>query len=259
MEKDILAKVRKLNWVLKEATRGIFSFSQLCEILSDLMDANVYIINARGKVLGVYYKIKADSATILDPETGSERLPEEYSEALLKITDTKANLWGEEVLEVFRYDVNTKDKFHTFIPIVGGDERLGTLFVTRYEPAFNDEDLVLGEFGATVVGLEIQRRINIQNEEEERNTEIVKMAVSTLSYSESEAIQKIFEELDGQEGILVASKIADRSRITRSVIVNALRKLESAGIIESKSLGMKGTHIRVLNQKFYEQLDKLNR
>jgi len=79
-----------------------------------------------------------------------------------------------------------------------------------------------------------------------------------LSYSESEAIQKIFEELNGVEGILVASKIADRSRITRSVIVNALRKLESAGIIESKSLGMKGTHIRVLNQKFYEQLDKLN-
>jgi len=259
MEKEILSKVRKLNWVLKEGTKGVFSFKELCEILSDLTDANVYILNSRGKVLGVYYKIEADSSTVLDPETGSERLPEEYSDALLKISDTKANLFGEEVLEIFKYDFNTKDKYHTFIPIVCGTERLGTLFLTRYSPEFSDEDLVLGEFGATVVGLEIQRRINLQNEEEERNTEIVKMAVSTLSYSESEAIQKIFEELDGQEGILVASKIADRSRITRSVIVNALRKLESAGIIESKSLGMKGTHIRVLNQKFYEQLDKLNR
>ena len=32
----------------------------------------------------------------------------------------------------------------------------------------------------------------------------------------------IFDELDGDEGILVASKIADRVGITRSVIVNAL-------------------------------------
>jgi len=258
MEKEILSKVRKLNWVLKEGTKGVMSFTELCEVLSELTDANVYILNTKGKVLGVYYKIKADSSAIYDPETGAEKIPAEYNDALLKIKDTKANLYGEEVLEVFKYDINTKDKYHTFIPIIGGDERLGTLFLTRYSPEFNDEDLVLGEFGATVVGLEIQRRINLQNEEEERNTEIVKMAVSTLSYSESEAIQKIFEELNGVEGILVASKIADRSRITRSVIVNALRKLESAGIIESKSLGMKGTHIRVLNQKFYEQLDKLN-
>ena len=124
-----------------------------------------------------------------------------------------------------------------------------------YEPKFSEEDLVLGEVGATAIGLEIQRVKTLEQEEENRSEEIVKMAISALSYSENEAVQRIFEELDGDEGILVASKIADRSRITRSVIVNALRKLESAGVIESKSLGMKGTHIKVLNQKFYEQLD----
>ena len=62
------------------------------------------------------------------------------------------------------------------------------------------------------------------------------MAIGTLSYSEIEAVEQIFSELDGTEGLLVASKIADRSGITRSVIVNALRKLESAGVIESRSL-----------------------
>ena len=52
---------------------------------------------------------------------------------------------------------------------------------------------------------------------------VVKSAVSTLSFSEMEAITHIFDELNGMEGILVASKIADRVGITRSVIVNALR------------------------------------
>jgi transcriptional pleiotropic repressor len=40
------------------------------------------------------------------------------------------------------------------------------------------------------------------------------------------------------------------------VIVNALRKLESAGIIESRSLGMKGTYLKVLNSRFKEELTK---
>ena len=86
-----------------------------------------------------------------------------------------------------------------------------------------------------------------------------KSAISTLSYSEQEAIIHIFEELDGQEGVLVASRIADRVGITRSVIVNALRKFESAGVIESKSSGMKGTYIKVLNDAVYDQLKEIRR
>ena len=67
----------------------------------------------------------------------------------------------------------------------------------------------------------------------------------------------IFEELGGNEGVLVASKIADRVGITRSVIVNALRKLESAGVIESKSSGMRGTYIKVLNELIFDELNNV--
>ena len=55
-------------------------------------------------------------------------------------------------------------------------------------------------------------------------------------------------------GTLVASKIADKAGITRSVVVNALRKFESAGVIESRSSGMKGTYIKVLNDAIYGEL-----
>ena len=79
----------------------------------------------------------------------------------------------------------------------------------------------------------------------------------TLSFSELEAIIHIFDELDGDEGILVASKIADRVGITRSVIVNALRKFESAGVIESRSSGMKGTYIKVLNEVIFDELEEI--
>ena len=104
--------------------------------------------------------------------------------------------------------------------------------------------------------MEIQRRKSLEREEE-REIAMVQMAIGTLSYSEIEAVQQIFAELDGDEGLLVASKIADRSGITRSVIVNALRKLESAGVVESRSLGMKGTRIKITNSKFKDELNKM--
>ena len=61
------------------------------------------------------------------------------------------------------------------------------------------------------------RSVNEESAEEERKVSIVKSAISTLSFSELEAIIHIFEELEGSEGILVASRIADRVGITRSV------------------------------------------
>ena len=72
-----------------------------------------------------------------------------------------------------------------------------------------------------------------------------------------EAITHIFDELNGMEESLVASKIADRVGITRSVIVNALRKFESAGVIESRSSGMKGTYIKVLNDAVFDEIEEL--
>ena len=194
---------------------------------------------------------------ISDTETGSEVLPEEYNEELMRVRETTANLSGDEALRIFKYDYDTADKLHTIIPILGGGQRWGTLVLTRYSPSFEEEDLVIGEYGATIVGMEIQRRKSLEREEEEREIAMVQMAIGTLSYSEIEAVQQIFAELDGDEGLLVASKIADRSGITRSVIVNALRKLESAGVVESRSLGMKGTRIKITNSKFKDELNKM--
>ena len=55
----------------------------------------------------------------------------------------------------------------------------------------------------------------------------------------------------------MASRIADKAGITRSVIVNALRKFESAGVIESRSSGMKGTNIKVINDAVFDELRQI--
>lgn len=78
-----------------------------------------------------------------------------------------------------------------------------------------------------------------------------------MSHSEVQAAICILKALKGKsDGLLVASKIADNKRFTRSLIVNALRKLQSAGLIESKSLGMKGTFIKILSPALFEEFRK---
>ena len=187
------------------------------------------------------------------------QFPEEYTQNLFNVKETSSNLDIDS--EYTAFPVENQELFRsgltTIVPIIGGGERLGTLILARLEARFEDDDLILGEYGATVVGMEILREKAEEIEVEARSKAVVQMAISSLSYSELEAIEHIFEELDGNEGLLVASKIADRVGITRSVIVNALRKLESAGVIESRSLGMKGTYIKVLNDKFLLELEKL--
>ena len=171
--------------------------------------------------------------------------------------ETLENLTGEKVLEVFPYEQGRLEKYTTIVPILGSGQRLGTLVVSRYNDKFTDDDLVISEYSATVIGMEILRGLSEEMEVEMRKTAVVQMAIGTLSYSELEAVEHIFKELEGNEGLLVASRIADRVGITRSVIVNALRKFESAGVIESRSLGMKGTHIKILNDKLIPELKKV--
>ncbi len=256
MISDLLAKTRQLNKVLQTTDETPVVYANLSELLKDVLGSNVYIVDARGKVLGTSFVNVEESAVVTDEKTQEQYFPKSYNDSLLEIKDTRYNITKEKLLEIFENEINSYLKFATIVPIQGGGNRLGTLVLARQTDLFNDEDLVLAEYAATVVGMEIIREERKTMEMEIRRKAMVKMAIETLSYSELEAMIHIFKELEGNDGILVASKIADRVGITRSVIVNALRKFESAGVIESRSLGMKGTHIRILNEYLLEELFK---
>ncbi len=257
MASEVLQKTRKINKILQTSGGSSVSFDLLSRALGEVLSSNVYVVSAKGKVLGLYLNDAEDSSVIEDEATKQKKFPDEYTENLLSVTETQENITGDVLLKIFPLEHNRVHKYSTVVPILGSGQRLGTLVLSRYNELYNDDDLVVSEYSATVVGLEILRAIGEELEEEMRKKAVVQMAIGTLSYSELDAVEHIFEELDGREGLLVASKIADRVGITRSVIVNALRKFESAGVIESRSLGMKGTHIKVLNDKLIEELKKL--
>ena len=255
MSVQLLDKTRKINKLLHNNNSSKVVFTDICEVLTEILDSNVLVVSKKGKVLG---GSKCDAVPyireLIEQEVG-RHIDGMLNERLLSILSTKENV----NLQTLGFSEEAVAGYQAIItPIDIAGERLGTLFIYKKEQMYEIDDIILSEYGTTVVGLEMLRSVNEENAEETRKEHIVQSAISTLSYSELEAIIHIFEELDGTEGILVASKIADRVGITRSVIVNALRKFESAGVIESRSSGMKGTYIKVVTDYVFTEFEHIN-
>ena len=253
MSVQLLDKTRKINKLLHNSSSSKVVFNDICKVMTEILGADILVISKKGKILGMSRSEKTPMLQELVADEVGEFIDDSLNDRLLGILSTKENV----NLETLGFSKDTK-KYHVIItPIDIAGERLGTLFIYRETTEFDIDDIIVSEYGTTVVGLERMRSVNEENAEKLRKTQIVNSAIHTLSFSELQAITYIFDELDGMEGVLVASKIADRVGITGSVIVNALRKFESAGVIESRSSGMKGTYIKVVNEFVFEELEKI--
>ncbi|KAF1304782.1 MULTISPECIES: GTP-sensing pleiotropic transcriptional regulator CodY [Enterococcus] len=257
----LLEKTRRINELLQQKNTFDMStdlpYDKMAMSLGDILDCNAYIISSEGTLLGFNEKHDVNNDRVKSMFV-EKQFPKSYTDTVDHLGKTEANIPISSDMTAF--PVESREQYPhgltTVVPIFGAGERLGTIILARIDASFDDDDLVLAEYGATVVGMQFLYQKSRSIEEDVRSATAVQMAINTLSYSELKAVQAIFAALEGNEGRLTASNIADEIGITRSVIVNALRKLESAGIIESRSLGMKGTYLRVLNDRFKEELNK---
>ena len=256
MSVQLLAKTRKINKLLHNNNSSKVIFNDICAVMTEILDSNVLVVSKKGKILGVGRSVRIRGIRELITESVGSHIDDMLNERLLSILSTKENV----NLETLGFSPEAIRGYQAIItPIDIAGERLGTLFIYKQDAFYEIDDIILSEYGTAVVGLEMLRSVSEESAEESRKEHIVQSAIGTLSFSELEAIIHIFDELGGTEGILVASKIADRVGITRSVIVNALRKFESAGVIESRSSGMKGTYIKVLNEYVFTELEKIKK
>ncbi len=252
----LLDKTRLVGRAFQAKREGEpLDYTKLSKMLSAFSTANVYMVDKAGILLGYSwlpeYKSKALSDSFKDGV-----MPEEFVRRMNRCRDTEIH---DEDAFLFDDDYigEPPEKHLMYVPIIGPDaERLGTIMLVRFHAPFLVEDVLLAEYLGLIAGLYILKEHAKTLEETSRNRLSVQMAIRALSYSELESMKHIILELKGNEGIAVASKVADKVGVTRSVIVNALRKLESAGLIESRSLGMKGTYIKILSPFLLEYISR---
>lgn len=260
MSIELLDRTRKIYSLLNEKRSSKVAFTDICKVLGQMLSACAFVISSKGKLLGAY---RTDSAKeisgfqeqLLQGKRGTY-LETKLNDRFLGVLSTKENV-NLETLGISREEASGWQALIT--PICIGGERLGTLFLYRKEDRFCIEDIILTEYSTTVVGLEMMRSVQEEFDMEEYKKKNFSSALTTLTPLEQEAVTYVIHELGGQDGMLVTSKLARKVGITRTVFVNALRKLESAGLIKTRSAGVKGTYIKVLNDIAYTEFDNYYR
>lgn len=252
MSLELLDKTRKIQRLLNEQESDKVDFNAFCHMLSREMQVNVMLISRKGKILGKKEKSGIPVIPQLEHAVYGSYLEASVRDRFLNVLSTKENV----NLLTLGFSFDRAQEYQAMAaPVSMAGKRLGTLFVYRQSGAFSIDDIILTEYGTMVVGLAMQRAESEEMTEEQHKERDVRAAIHTLSKLEARAMLYVLEELKGaSEGMLVTSRLADQVGITRSVIVNGLKKCESAGIIRTKSAGMKGTSIRLLNDLFHADM-----
>ena len=183
----LLEKTRKINRLLQRAES--VEYDSISRVLSAVINANVYIVNKAGKIFGHAFIDDFECDLMLAHVVEQGNFPKRYVSWLLKMDETSPNLKSKTGICAFTEDTDCRfeGKKTTIVPIYGVGDRIGTLIIAKYDQDFTEADLILAEYGATVVGMEMLRDRTQQIEIEARKKATVQIALATLSFSEVKA------------------------------------------------------------------------
>ena len=245
---SLLDKFNNLEKLLKNEN---FKLTDLVTSISDLAGCNTYLLNANGNILASALPNGADCTKTAPGESLS--LIPEFKQRIGFIFQTAANLPLESC--IFKGENCCQpETVMTIVPVRNVRTTAGYLLLTKTKKHFSDDEILLAQTASLIACIYFYENQQMDGDMGDRDRVNAQMVLDSLSFSELKAISNVFKDLNGMEGFLVASKIADRIGISRSVIVNAMRKLESAGIVDSWSLGINGTYIKIKSQSFLDAL-----
>ena len=174
----LLDNTRKIERLLHNNDTGKVVFSDICRVMSDVLESNILVISKKGKVLGFgeYSEIPVLGDLITD-QVGTF-IDHALNERFLGVLSTNENVNLGTLGFIRERDC---DNTGIIAPIEIAGERLGTVFIYKNDAGFDIDDIILCEYGTTVVGLEMLRAVTEETAEENREISVVNSAMNTLS------------------------------------------------------------------------------
>ena len=79
---DLLTKTRKINVLLQKAAGKPVNFKEMSETLSEMIEANVFVVSRRGKLFGfaIHQQIENERMNKMFED---RQFPEEYTNSLI--------------------------------------------------------------------------------------------------------------------------------------------------------------------------------
>ena len=99
---SLLQKMRRLNKIQQRTGYEQNKFDEICQILAEELDCNVYVISRKGKILGYEQSLAFTPIDAYKNFLQDLRVPEEYNDRLLSTIEPMMNLdsTDERVLNV---------------------------------------------------------------------------------------------------------------------------------------------------------------
>lgn len=212
------------------------------------MTCNIYLFFSNGEIFS-YSIAEAFHCIYSDSSLQSEELPKRYLDIFHESNQSTFNLYEEhpfctcEGVESCIY----QDRYYSMVPVFSNLVKRVGLLLIRYGYPFAEDEKILCEYTAAIISMELLRREQERIRRESLEIARAKLAVSSLTFSERMAGAAVLQMLDSDEGTVFLNMVANQIYATKSIVSGALKKLESAGVIRTKSQGVKGKYIRITN------------
>ena len=251
----LLGKIQQLNYIFSKSATTLTPLSALCDQLCNIIGCNIYVFSREGRIFA-YSIADAFECPYTKCSLKEEQLPPYYYEIFLSAD--KAVIDQYEQLPVCTYrDVKIcefDDRYFSLYPIYSNFQKTAGMLLIRYGNHFSQMDNILCEYTSAIISLEMLRQAQTRIQQQSLEIAAAKLAVNSLTFSELRSVSAVLDAMGGTEGDIFLNAVAQKSYSTHSTVSGALKKLEAAGVISTKSKGVKGKYIKITNPRLHEEI-----
>lgn len=257
---SIVSKIQRLNTVFSKSSTTLISIDALCEELCGIIGCNIYLFNPKGDIFSsaVADKFYCDYTrhSLEDHE-----LPHYYMDLFNK-NNTSINDMYEAYPKCTYQGVERcfyKNRYYSMYPIFSAFKKVAGILFIKYEEHFSESDNILCEYTCAIISIEMLRQEQEKIHQLSMEAAKAKLGVDSLTFSEKKAARAILEDIKGDSGEVFLNSIASKTYTTPSTVSSALKKLELATLISTKTRGVKGKRIIILNQNLRNEFEEYER
>ena len=97
----LLENTRKLNKILQSSGPDGVVFSDLTNVVSELLDCNVFVVSRKGRILSMTLSNKNSTLPFIEINTNEFRFDDQFNDRLQSHSETKVNISTNEDKQVF--------------------------------------------------------------------------------------------------------------------------------------------------------------
>ncbi|MDO9536022.1 MAG: hypothetical protein Q7J85_11985 [Bacillota bacterium] len=226
--------------------------NNLDNILAELgvmLDVSIFIVDCKGKLIASkscpsYYEcsLAKQKLALIKPYCFSNGNHAVVKECLFK---------NDYFCKNFKHVKN--------IPFYRGNELIGHLLIVNFEEPLAKENIYLSEIIAIFLNRNFVSILEKEKNEDARNKLKLQSVLNNLSYSGEKFFFLILQNFETDKFTIKTNikAMADQNNISPPVITRTLKLLQSAGIIEHRSLGSKGSIIRITDSYLQKNFDSI--